>query len=264
MNLQLTGKKVFISGSTAGIGFSIAELFLKEGAEVTINGRTSSSVKKAIELILGKNPDAIISGVYADFRKEDEIKRLIEKVSDVDILINNVGIYKSQSFEETTDNDWQDMFNVNIMSAVRLSRVYLPKMLNKNWGRIINISSECAHLVPNDLIAYSTTKTAMLGLSRGLAQLTKGTNVTVNCVLPGSTLSEGAAQFLKNQAHKENTTEQEVADNFFKKVRTSSLIQRFAKTNEIASTVVYLTSPLAAATNGTSIKVDGGSISGIN
>ncbi len=263
MDLGLNGKKALVTGSTSGIGYAIAEEFISEGVEVVLNGRTQKNIDSAISKLENKYPNAKINGLVADFLKVDEVKNLIDSLGDIDILINNVGIYTSQNFEETTDEDWLKMFEVNIMSGVRLSRHFLPKMMQKNWGRIIFVSSECAMLVPEDLIAYSTTKSAMLGLSRGLAQLTKGTEVTVNTVLPGSTLSEGAKNFLKEAAVKEGKTEAEIADGFFKNVRTSSLIQRFISPKEIANTTVYLCSPLAAATNGASIKLDGGSVPGI-
>ena len=188
---------------------------------------------------------------------------MINKLPDIDVLINNVGIYASKSFYETTDEDWYKQFEVNVMSGVRLSRQVLPGMIEKNWGRIIFISSECATLVPEDLIAYSMTKTALLSISRGLAQLTKGTGVTVNTILPGSTLSEGAEQFLADVAQKENKTKDEVEKDFFTNVRTSSLLQRFASVEEVGNTIAYLASPLSSATNGASIKVDGGSMGGL-
>ncbi len=263
MNLHLTNKSVLITGSTSGIGFATAKLFINEGASVIINGRSQKNIDKAIGLILDEFPDANISGVVADFLDKNSISNLIDSIKQVDILINNVGIYKSQSFQETTDTDWTDMLEVNVMSGVRLSRAFLPQMIEKNWGRILFISSECAALVPEDLIAYSTTKAALLSLSRGLAQTTRGTNVTVNAVLPGSTLSEGAENFLQEQSEKTNLSKKEVTDNFFKNVRTSSLLERFISTEELANTIVYLASPLSAATNGAAIKVDGGSIPGI-
>jgi NAD(P)-dependent dehydrogenase (short-subunit alcohol dehydrogenase family) len=181
----------------------------------------------------------------------------------VDILINNVGIFTSQSFSETSDEDWYKLFEVNVMSGVRLSRQLLPAMLKKGWGRVIFISSECAQLVPEDLIAYSTAKAALHSISRGLAQLTNGTQVTVNTVMPGSTLSEGAIRFLKEQSEKQHISEETVAKEFFSKVRTSSLLARFTSTDEIAQMVTFLSSPLSSATNGAVLKADGGSVSGI-
>lgn len=263
MDLQLKDKTAFISGSTAGIGLATALSLLQEGAKVIINGRTEQSVNSALVKIKQAIPTAKVTGLSADFSKPAEIQALLAQLPTLDILINNVGIYKSTSFFETTDEDWQQQFNVNVMSGVRLSRHCLPEMLSKNEGRILFISSECATLVPSDLIAYSMTKTALLAVSRGLAQLTKGTGVTVNAVIPGSTLSEGAEQFLAAAATKENKTKQEVETAFFSEVRTSSLLQRFARVEEVANTITYLASSLSAATNGAAIKVDGGSMGGI-
>ena len=263
MDLQLKDKTVFISGSTAGIGFGAAKIFLQEGARVYINGRKRDSVNKAIQRLRKANPHSKVEGIAADFSKHDEVQSLIKQLPAIDILINNVGIYSSQSFFATSDEEWYKQFEINVMSGVRLARHFLPKMLDKNWGRILFVSSECATLVPSDLIAYSTTKTAILAISRGLAQLTKGTGVTVNSVLPGSTMTEGAEQFLSTLAKKENKSVEEAEADFFKEVRTSSLIQRFATVEEIANSLVYLSSTLAAATNGAAIKLDGGSTGGI-
>ena len=263
MNLQLKDKTAFISGSTSGIGFATAKALLKEGAHVIINGRTQEGVNIAIQKLKDEFSEGSVEGIPADFGKQEDTESLVQKLGNIDILINNVGIYKSNSFFETSDKDWYEQFEINVMSGVRLSRKCLPKMLNTNWGRILFISSECATLVPEDLIAYSMTKTALLSISRGLAHLTKGTNVTVNSVLPGSTLSEGAENFLKETARKEKRTSQEVEEEFFSEVRTSSLIQRFASVDEVANTITYLVSPLSSATNGAAIKVDGGSMGGI-
>lgn len=263
MNLQLKNKRAFISGSTSGIGLAIAKVLAAEGVEVILNGRTQARIDQAINQIKMEFPEAKLSGIPADFSDSIAVEALIASLGSVDILINNAGIFASQSFAETADADWYRMFEVNVMSGVRLSRALLPGMLAQNWGRILFVASECAMLVPEDLIAYSTTKAALLAISRGLAQTTKGSAVTVNTVVPGSTLSEGAERFLKEVAEKDQISEQEVADNFFKNVRTSSLIQRFTSTEEIANTVAYLCSPLASATNGAAIKLEGGSVPGI-
>ncbi|NER16126.1 SDR family NAD(P)-dependent oxidoreductase [Spongiivirga citrea] len=263
MELNLRGKTAFISGSTSGIGFATALTLLQEGASVIINGRNQEGINNALERLKSQFPQSNINGIAADFSNPKEVQLLIEKLPNIDILINNVGIYKSQTFFETTDDDWQNQMEVNLMSGVRLSRNLLPKMLERNWGRILFISSECASLVPEDLIAYSTTKASLLAISRGLAQLTKGKGVTVNTIIPGSTLTEGAVDFLEDVAEKENKTKEVVANDFFKEVRTSSLLQRFASVDEVASTITYYSSPLAAATNGAAIKIDGGSIGGI-
>ena len=263
MDLKLTNKTVFITGSTSGIGFATATVFAQEGATVILNGRTRKSVDNAVGNLNALLPNASVMGISADFSTKKNVDNLLTKLPEVDILINNVGIFKSTSFLEMPDEAWMEQFEVNVMSGVRLSRQLLPNMLAKNWGRIIFISSECATLVPEDLIAYSATKAAMLSISRGLAQMTKGTAVTVNTIIPGSTLSEGAEQFLAGVAEKENKTVDQVEAEFFTNVRTSSLIQRFASVEEVANTIVYLSSPLAAATNGAAIKVDGGSMGGI-
>ena len=263
MDLQLKNKTVFITGSTGGIGYATAKLFLQEGATVFINGRYQYSVDNAVEMLVTQFPNAKICGIPADFSKKEAVEALISQLPAIDILINNVGVYASTSFYEMPDAEWYRQFEVNVMSGVRLSRHLLPQMTTKNWGRILFISSECATLVPEDLIAYSMTKAAMLAVSRGLAQMTKGTNVTVNTVVPGSTLSEGAEQFLADVAKKEDKTTDQVEAEFFTNVRTSSLLQRFASVEEVANTIVYLSSPLAAATNGAAIKVDGGSMGGI-
>jgi NAD(P)-dependent dehydrogenase (short-subunit alcohol dehydrogenase family) len=263
MNLELQGKIVFITGSTAGIGFGTARTLASEGAAIILNGRTEETLNTAIRKLQQEFPKVSISGLAADFSKPNEVEELLENLQEIDILINNVGVYSSGSFFETEDEDWYRQFEVNVMSGVRLSKRLLPKMLSKDWGRILFVSSECATLVPVDMIPYSMTKTAILAVSRGLAQLTKGTGVTVNTIIPGSTLSEGAEQFLENAALKEGKTKAQVEEAFFTEVRTSSLLQRFAKVEEVANTITYLASPLSSATNGAAIKVDGGSMGGI-
>lgn len=263
MNLELDQKTVFITGSTSGIGYAMAEAFLAEGASVIINGRSKKSVDTAISALRTKVADAQVSGLAVDFADPKGIELVKASIEKVDILINNVGIFSSQTFENTSDADWAVMIQVNLMTGVQLSRWFLPKMISQNWGRILFISSECAQLVPEDLIAYSTTKGALLSLSRGLAQTTKGTMVTVNTILPGSTLTEGAENFLKEQAESQGLSQAQVAKEFFKTDRNSSLLQRFAEPKEIAAMALFLSSPLSAATNGAAIKVDGGSIPGI-
>ena len=263
MKLGLKDKRVFISGSTSGIGYSAAQVFLNEGAAVYINGRTKESVSKASEELKNKYPASDVKGYVADFSNKESIAQLIKELPEIDILINNVGIYSTDSFFETEDDVWLHQYEVNVMSGVRLSRHFLPKMMDKNWGRILFVSSECATLVPAELMSYSATKAAILAVSRGLAQLTQGSSVTVNTVLPGSTKTERAQQFLAELAAKENKTIEKAEKDFFKEARQSSLLQRFATVEEIANTIVYLSSPLSAATNGAVIKLDGGSTGGI-
>ncbi|TMM59207.1 SDR family oxidoreductase [Maribacter algarum] len=263
MNLQLQDKTAFITGSTAGIGYATAKTLIQEGASVILNGRTEGSVIKAVQKLEQEFPNNSVSGFATDFSKLNEVEELVNKLPEIDILINNVGIYSSGSFFEITDEDWYRQFEVNVMSGVRLSKNILPKMLTKNWGRILFVSSECATLVPIDMIPYSMTKAALHAVSRGLAQLTKSSGVTVNTIVPGSTLSEGAERFLENAAEKDGKIKAEVEEDFFSEVRTSSLLQRFAKVDEVANTIAYLSSPLSSATNGSAIKVDGGSTGGI-
>ncbi len=259
MDYLLRNKKALVTGSTSGIGFAIATLLAQEGATVIINGRTNASVEKGIKQIRDENPSAAVTGFAADFTDKKSVDLLLAEIREVDILVNNVGIFTSQSFENTQDQDWYNLFEVNVMSGVRLARQLMPAMHANGWGRIIFISSECAQLVPEDLIAYSMTKSAIITVARGLANKTKGTQVTVNTVMPGSTLSEGAERFLADQALKENRTKEEVSNNFFKNVRTTSLLGRFAQPKEVANAVVYLASPLSSATNGSVVKVEGGS-----
>ena len=263
MNLFLSDKTVFLSGSTAGIGFATAKTLAEEGAQVVINGRTEGSVQQALARLREAVPRGRFSGYAADFSHKEEVVSLIRQLPPVDILVNNVGIYRSRTFFEMTDEEWEEQFEVNVMSGVRLSRHFLPMMLENNWGRILFVSSECASLVPEDLIAYSMTKAAILAVSRGLAQLTRASGVTVNVIIPGSTLTEGAEQFLAEVAKKENKSPKEVEKDFFTQSRSSSLLQRFATVDEIASTIAYQASPRSSATNGSAIKVEGGSMGGI-
>jgi NAD(P)-dependent dehydrogenase (short-subunit alcohol dehydrogenase family) len=263
MDLKLKDKIVFVSGSTSGIGFATAQRFLQEGAQVVINGRTSESVDKAVNELKKDFEDSNVSGIAADFSKVEDVNNLLKQLPDVDILINNAGIFEPKPFVEIPDEDWFKFFEVNVMSGIRLSRHYFPKMLAKNWGRIIFISSESAVFIPDEMIHYGMTKTAQLAVSRGLAELTKGTNVTVNSILPGPTKSKGVGGFLEDLSKANNKTLNEVEDEFFKNMRPTSLLQRFASVEEIADTIVYFSSPLASATNGASIRAEGGLIRSI-
>ncbi|MHA4845073.1 SDR family NAD(P)-dependent oxidoreductase [Flavitalea antarctica] len=258
MDLKLNDKTVFISGSTAGIGFATAQRFLAEGAEVTINGRTKQSVENAVAELKTLIPNAKVSGIPADFSKVEDVNRLLMELPEVDILINNAGIFEPKPFTDIPDEDWFRFFEVNVMSGIRLSRHYFPKMLQKNWGRIIFISSESAVFIPDEMIHYGMTKTAQLAVGRGLAELTKGSNVTVNSILPGPTKSKGVGSFLEDLSKANNMSAEEVENNFFNNMRPTSLLQRFATVEEVADTIVYYSSPLASATNGASIRVEGG------
>ncbi len=260
MDFQLKNKIAFVSGSTKGIGFAIAKTLAHEGAEVIINGRSQDSIDEALAKIKEEVPDADVRGVACDFSKKDEVKRLIENVGLVDILVNNVGIFDMKDFLDIPDEDWQNFYDVNVMSGVRLSRAFLPQMLKQDWGRIIFISSESAINIPEEMIHYGMSKTAQLAISRGIAELTKKTNVTVNCVLPGPTLSDGVK---KMAGIKDEKSKKEAEDEFFNNARPSSIIQRFADPQEVANMVAYVASPLSSATNGSSLRVDGGVVKSI-
>lgn len=262
MDLQLKDKTAFISGSTAGIGFATAKRLAIEGAQVIINGRSQQSVDEAVAE-LKQTGNKNISGIVADFANVDDINRLISELPNIDILINNTGIFEPKPFTEIPDEDWFRFFDINVMSGVRLSRHFFPKMMEKNWGRIIFISSESGIMIPDEMIHYGMTKSAQLAVSSGLAQLTKGTNVTVNSILPGPTKSRGVGQFLEDLAKADNKSIAEVETDFFKNMRPTSLIQRFAAVEEIADTIAYYVSPLASATNGAAIRVEGGLVRSI-
>ncbi|MCC8408000.1 SDR family NAD(P)-dependent oxidoreductase [Mucilaginibacter sp. UR6-1] len=258
MDLQLTGKTALVSGSTQGIGYAIAKRLLIEGATVIINGRNQQRIDNAVAKLKQAVNGAEVRGIAADFSKTADVDALLAAIEDVDILINNAGIFEPKPFAEITDDEWFKFFEVNVLSGVRLSRHYFPKMLKKDWGRIIFISSESGINVAEEMIHYSTTKTAQLTISRGLAELTKGTNVTVNAVLPGPTKSEGVSEFVGQLAKGQGVTFEDAERDFFKTARPSSLIQRFADVDEIANLVAYVASPLSSATNGSALRVDGG------
>lgn len=257
MDLKLKDKRVLITGSTKGIGYATAKLFAEEGAHVILNGRSEQSIQTAKSAIEKSVKNASVRGVICDFSKPVEVGKLIEEVKEVDILINNVGIFNPNEFLDIPDEEWQQFYDINVMSGVRLSRAFLPKMMENNWGRIIFISSESAINIPVEMIHYGMTKTAQLAISRGIAETTKGTNVTVNSVLPGPTLSNGVKEMT---GIKDGKTKKEVEQEFFNTERPTSIIQRFAAPEEVASMVAYVASPLASATNGAALRVDGGVI----
>ncbi|RKR83910.1 hypothetical protein BDD43_4125 [Mucilaginibacter gracilis] len=262
MDLNIKNKIALVTGSTAGIGFAIARLLAAEGAMVYINGRSFDKIEAAVKQLKTETGNNNIQGIACDFSKPAEIESLLSQLPEVDILVNNVGIFEPKAFEEISDADWLKFYEVNVLSGVRLSRVYFPKMIKKDWGRVIFISSESAIQIPAEMIHYGMTKTAQLAVSRGLAELTKGTNVTVNSVLPGPTLSEGVGGFIDDLAKNQNKSKQDVEQDFFTHMRPTSLLQRFMTTDEIANLVVYLCSPLSAGTNGAALRVDGGLLKG--
>jgi NAD(P)-dependent dehydrogenase (short-subunit alcohol dehydrogenase family) len=263
MDLQLGQKTALVSGSTAGIGLAIATTLAQEGAHVIVNGRTEARVNEAIGQIKQTVPDAKLQGLVADLGTQAGTQTTFQQIPEVDILINNLGIYGSKAFEDISDEEWTNILEVNVLSGVRLSRHYLPPMLKKNWGRIIFISSESALNIPVEMIHYGVTKTAQLSLARGLAEMTAGSNVTVNSVLPGPTRSEGVENFIQGLATDQSISPQQVEKEFFEKTRPSSLIQRFASTDEVAALVAFVASPIAAAVNGAALRVEGGLVRSI-
>ena len=258
MDLQLKSKTAFVSGSTQGIGFAIARSLLLEGAEVIINGRTQQKIDQAVEKLKNEVPAGEVSGIAADFSNVNEVDKLLARLQKIDILINNVGIFELREFGDIQDEDWTKFFEVNVLSGVRLSRVLLPGMLERNRGRIIFISSESAVNIPANMIHYGTTKTAMLSVSRGLAELTRNTEVTVNTILGGPTYSDGAALAIEHVAKAQNQTVEAVKQNLMQAINPTSLLQRFIEPFEIANLAVYLSSPLSIATNGSALRADGG------
>ena len=259
MDLKLNGKTAVVTGSTAGIGLEIARHLAAEGADVIVCGRGREKVEAAVAGIR-ESGGASVRGVVADVTAGDGAAALIAAAGQVDILVNNLGIYESKSFGDITDDDWRRFFDVNVISGARLARAVLPKMLERNAGRIIFVSSESALAVPKDMIHYAVTKTAQLTIARGLAELTKGTKVTVNSVLPGPTRAEGIEAFLRSQATDPSAPLETLEAEFFAKARAGSLIQRMIDPAEVASLVAYLASPLSSATNGAALRVEGGLI----
>lgn len=261
--MQLKGKKALVTGSTAGIGFAVARQLMEEGAEVYVNGRSGERVGQAVARLEQLVPGGKVQGFAADFSKVAEVDALIRQIPVIDILVNNVAIFEPKPFTEIPDEDWFTFFEVNVLSGVRLARHYLPLLLKAGWGRIIFISSESAINTPEEMIHYGTTKTAQLAVSRGLAELTKGTLVTVNAILPGPTASEGVKGFVESLARARQTDIPAVETDFFTTVRPTSIIQRFASVDEIANLITYVCSPRSSATNGTALRVDGGVVKSI-
>jgi NAD(P)-dependent dehydrogenase (short-subunit alcohol dehydrogenase family) len=258
MKIDLSGKTALVTGSTSGIGHAIAKGLAAAGADVVVNGRTQGKVEAAAAAIAKAMPGAKVRGVAADVSTAAGCKTLMEALPDVDILINNAGIFEPRGFFDIPDDDWSRFFEVNVMSGIRLSRGYMPGMLKRNWGRIVFISSESALNIPKEMIHYGMTKTAQLAVSRGLAEMTRGTAVTVNSVLPGPTMSEGVETFVKDLARQNGQSLDEAATQFVKQFRPTSLLQRFASVEEIANMVVYVSSTQSSATNGAALRAEGG------
>ena len=258
MDLKLNGKTAIVTGSTAGIGLAIAARLAAEGVHVTLTGRNQAKLDMAAEHIRTQiGSMGQVRTVLADVATAAGAESLIGAVPEADILVNNLGTYEAKTFTNISDADWHHIFDFNVVSGARLARHYFPKMLEQNWGRIIFVSSESSLVIPEEMIHYGTTKTAQLGVARGLAALTKGTGVTVNSVLPGPTRSEGIVDFVKSVLP-EAQTAQEAEKLFFEKIRPLSLIRRFIEADEIGAMVAFLASPLGAVTNGAAIRIEGG------
>jgi NAD(P)-dependent dehydrogenase (short-subunit alcohol dehydrogenase family) len=258
MDLGLKGKRALVTGSTAGIGLSIAKLLAREGAFVYVNGRTEERVEKAVGEIEGK-----VDGIAADLTTAQGAERLFTRIAHLDILVNNLGIFEAKPFLEIKDDEWQHFFEANVLSGIRMTRHYLPQMLERKWGRVIFISSESALQIPAEMVHYGMTKTAQLAVARGIAESFPASGVTVNSVLAGPTESEGVDSFVEGLARQQGKSKEDVERDFFLHARPTSLIKRFATTEEVAAMVVYLCSEAASATTGSAVRVDGGVVKSI-
>jgi NAD(P)-dependent dehydrogenase (short-subunit alcohol dehydrogenase family) len=257
MDLKLDNKLALVSGSTAGIGYAIASALAAEGAKVIVNGRSQDGVDKALASLKSEGRSNVI-GFAGDLSKANVAEALVKQHPGIEILVNNLGIFEPKNFGDIPDEDWTRFFDVNVLSGVRLSRLVLPAMKQANWGRIIFISSESALQIPAEMIHYGVSKTAQVAVARGLAESLAGTNITVNSVLPGPTKSRGVGDFVDALAKNEGKSFEEFEKEFFEKMRPTSLIKRFGTPEEVASLVAYIASPLASATTGAALRVDGG------
>lgn len=264
MKIDLSDKHAIVSGSTAGIGLAIALGLAQAGATVVVNGRTQERVDQALAQIRDKVPGARLQGIAADLGTPDGAASLFKQVPETDILINNLGIFEAKPFFDISDEEWQRFFDVNVMSAVRLSRHYAPAMVKRGWGRVQFLSSESGLQIPKEMVHYGMTKTALLAVSRGLAETLAGSGVTVNAVLPGPTRSEGVGDFFASMARDQGIASEALERDFLKEHRPSSLIQRLATVEEVANMVVYLASVQASATTGAALRVDGGVVRSIS
>jgi NAD(P)-dependent dehydrogenase (short-subunit alcohol dehydrogenase family) len=263
VDIKLKGKTALVTGSTAGIGLAIAKSLADEGAYVYLNGRTQARVDAAVFSLRSNDRSAEVEGIVADFSSADGAERVISRLPEVDVLVNNVGVFEPKPFAEIPDTDWYRLFEVNVMSGVRLSRHYLAGMLKKNWGRILFISSESAVQIPAEMVHYGMTKTAQVAVARGIAESVAGTGITVNSILAGPADSEGVGGFVETLAKQENKSTQQVEKEFFEHARPSSLLKRFASVEEVAAMVTYLAGELSSATNGAALRVDGGVVRAI-
>ena len=260
MNLKMEGKRALVTGSTAGIGYAIALALAREGAEVIVNGRTQKRVDETLARMRKEHSTAKLQGFAADLGSAEGCAKVAQQFSEIEILVNNLGIFEPREFDNITDTEWQRMFEVNVMSGVRLSRAYLSGMKRRNWGRIVFISSESGVQIPAEMIHYGMTKTAQIAVARGLAETCAGTNVTVNSVLVGPTASEGVGEFVASLAREKGVTPQEFEKEFFQTMRGTSLVKRFLQPDEVAAVVTFLCSPAASAINGAPVRAEGGII----
>jgi len=263
MDLGLKGKIAVVSGSTAGIGLAVATTLAREGARIVINGRTAKRVQAAEEAVRAQLRGAEVQGVAADLGTAAGVEAFLKQVPIADVLVNNLGIFEIKPFLEIPDADWLRLFEVNVLSGIRLTRHYLPEMLRRNWGRVIFISSESGQQIPSEMVHYGMTKTAQIAVARGVAESVAGTGVTVNSILAGPTASEGVGNFLQSMALQQGISPKQVEKEFFEKVRPSSLLKRFETTEEVAAVVAFVASTQAAAINGAAIAAEGGVIRSI-
>ena len=263
MDFGLKGRRALVTGSTAGIGFATARALAREGASVTLNGRTEARVSSAAKRLREELSGATIDGIAADLSNAAGCRILIDRLPDADVLVNNLGIFEPKAFEQIPDEDWIRFFETNVLSGIRLARHYVHGMRLRNWGRIVFISSESGVQIPAEMIHYGMTKTAQLAVARGLAETLTGTGVTVNSVLPGPTASEGVSEFVSQMAAEQDIDAAAVEREFFKTTRPSSILQRFAKPDEVAAMIAYVCSAQASATTGAALRVDGGVVRAI-
>ncbi|VVO39144.1 SDR family NAD(P)-dependent oxidoreductase [Pseudomonas fluorescens] len=258
MNIDLTGKLAIVSGSTAGIGLGISKALAESGATVVVIGREWYKVEHALEDIRQRVPEAKLRGLEADLGTVEGAEQLFASEPRADILVNNLGIFNDVDFFDAHDSEWARFYEVNVISGVRLARHYVPDMVGQGWGRVIFLSSESGIATPGDMINYGVTKSANLAVSHGLAKRLAGTGVTVNAILPGPTFTDGLEHMLKGAIAKSGRSAREEADEFVRKARPTSIIQRAAEVEEVANLVAYIASPLSSATTGAALRVDGG------
>jgi NAD(P)-dependent dehydrogenase (short-subunit alcohol dehydrogenase family) len=262
MDLELRGKTALVTGSTAGIGHAIAAALAREGAQVIVNGRSAEAVDAAVSAVRSSSGGTVM-GFAGDLGAAADAQALAREYPAVDVLVNNLGIYEVKGFDDIADADWRRLFDVNVLSGARLARLYLPHMRSRNWGRIIFISSESGYQIPVEMIHYGVTKAAQIALSRGLAEATAGSGITVNTILPGPTRSRGVEDFVSQMAAASGKTVQDIEKEFFATARPSSLLKRFATVDEVAALVTYVAGELSSATTGAALRVDGGVVRAI-